>query len=306
MSVPQPPPVGRGLRRATVDTVTRVARGTRLASGRGDSRNGRHVGPIRMRYGPARGQRADLWLPAPPPAQLIARPAGAGVPVVVLLHGGFWAWPYTKVLMTGLARDVRARGWAAWNVEYRRLGRLGGDGGYPATFDDVAAAVDHLARLPEAIGDRLDLTRVVLCGHSAGGTLALWAAGQTGGAVAIRGAIGLAPVADLAEAERRGIGGAAIARLLGGRAKERPERYAACSPAERGPCPVPVVLVHGRKDATVPVGMSEEHVARQQQAGGDAELVVVDATHRSLLRHRGPGWVAVTRRIATLSEHDVT
>ena len=38
--------------------------------------------------------------------------------------------------------DLAKRGWAAWNIEYRRLGN---GGGWPATFADVAAAVDHLS-----------------------------------------------------------------------------------------------------------------------------------------------------------------
>src|SRR5262245_61264123 len=91
------------------------------------------------------------------------------LPVVVLLHGGFWRGRYGKVLMRPLARAVVANGWAAWNVEYRRVGRLGGGGGWPDTLTDVAAAVDALAAQPG-----VDLDRVASCGHSAGGHLALW------------------------------------------------------------------------------------------------------------------------------------
>ena len=228
------------------------------------------------------------------------------MPVVVLLHGGFWRWPYSKMIMTILARDVRARGWAAWNVEYRRLGRFGGGGGHPATFDDVAAAVDHLAALPASLRDRVDLTRVVLCGHSAGGTLALWAAGRRDCPVVPRAVIGLAAVSDLAVAERTGIGGSAVSDLLGGRADERPDGYAACSPSSRVPSPVPVILVHGRTDDTVPLAMSEEHVHRERAAGGTAELVVVEATHSGLLRPRGPGWQSVIRAVTTISELSTT
>jgi acetyl esterase/lipase len=119
----------------------------------------------RIPYGPGHGQVGDLWLPS--------KTTGV-VPLVVLIHGGFWRAQYTKTLMNRLARAVARRGWAAWNIEYRRVGALGGGGGWPATFQDVADAIDHVARRsPPSIAGR-----VVTCGHSAGGTLALWAAGR--------------------------------------------------------------------------------------------------------------------------------
>jgi len=93
--------------------------------------------PERHRYGSARAQYGELFAPA-----------GAGPwPVAVVLHGGFWRAQYGRRLMRPLCADLAARGWAAFNVEYRRLGRLSG-GGFPRTLDDVAAAVDHLAELP--------------------------------------------------------------------------------------------------------------------------------------------------------------
>ena len=94
--------------------------------------------------------------------------AAASRPVVLLVHGGFRQARYTKQLMTALAADVVGRGWAAWNIEYHRLGTPL-PGGWPATFDDVAAAVDHLGR--RAADHPLDLSRVVTVGHSAGGHL---------------------------------------------------------------------------------------------------------------------------------------
>ena len=73
--------------------------------------------------------------------------------------------------MTALAADLARRGVAAWNVEYRRVGQDGG--GWPGTFEDVAAAVDRLAEV-----DEVDAARVATCGHSAGGHLALWLAAR--------------------------------------------------------------------------------------------------------------------------------
>ena len=61
-----------------------------------------------------------------------------------------------------------------WNLEYRRVGNAGG--GWPGTFLDIARGADHLTAL--AVKHKLDLSRVIASGHSAGGHLALWLAGQ--------------------------------------------------------------------------------------------------------------------------------
>ena len=190
-------------------------------------------------YGDHPDQVANLHLPAGD---------GGPWPCVVLIHGGFWRTGWDRTLMTPLAIDLARRGIAAWNVEYRRVGQEGG--GWPGTLEDVAAAVDRLADV-----DDVDPTRVVTCGHSAGGHLALWLAARH------RLARGL-PGAEPARAPRRrdragrasatssarwrdGLGGGAVAGLLGVVRRERPERYAAASPAALAPLGVPQLLVHG-------------------------------------------------------------
>ena len=122
-------------------------------------RPGRRVNHTVVRYGSHHGQRADLWRPM----------CDREVPVVVLIHGGFWRQLYTKRLMHGLARVMLDQGWAAYNIEYRRVGPFG-QGGWPETFEDVSDAIDALADL-----EGIDRSRIVTCGHSAGGHLALWA-----------------------------------------------------------------------------------------------------------------------------------
>ena len=117
----------------------------------------------REAYGDHPQQRAELHLSDGP----------GPYPVVVGLHGGFWRARRSLRYMRPACADLARHGWAAWNVEYRRVGRSEG-GGWPATFADVAAAIDHLADLDAP----LDLTRVAAMGHSAGGQLALWAAAR--------------------------------------------------------------------------------------------------------------------------------
>jgi acetyl esterase/lipase len=260
------------------------------------------MGPRRLRYGTRRGQRADLWLPA-------ERNPDGSLPVVVLIHGGFWRSPYTKLLMTRLARSVRSQGWAAWNVEYRRVGWLGGGGGWPATLIDVALAVDHLGALAG-----VDVGRVVVCGHSAGGQLALWVAGRrrlpagapgAGPLVLVRGAVALAGVTDLRRIAERGAGNGAtaVSRLLGGPPEQVGDRYAVASPIELLPLGVPSVLIHGLDDQTVSPSASERFASRAVDAGDEAVYVAIaGAGHRSMLDPRGPGWAAALvhlRRLLT-------
>lgn len=215
---------------------------------------------------------------------------------MVLLHGGYWRAVYTRRLMRHLAADVASRGWMAYNAEYRRVGLGGGGGGWTATFDDVAAAVDHLRHV-----DGVDTTRIVTCGHSAGGHLALWAAarhrlppGAPGAQPAIRpaAAVSLAGVVDLIRADALRLGNGAVTGLLGGRADHHADRYAQASPAALLPLGVPQVLVHGLDDTVVPASLSEGYVEAARQAGdGDAAYVPVPgAGHLDMIDPSTRAW----------------
>jgi acetyl esterase/lipase len=239
------------------------------------------------RYGPHRSQRADLYLPI-----------GAGPhPVMVLIHGGSWHRRYGRLVMRGLAGDLVRRGWAVWNIEYRRLED---GGGWPETFADVAAAIDHLRTLDAP----LDLERASVIGHSAGGHLALWAAGRyklpsdaPGGPprIGFKRTISQAGVVDLAGGYRAWRGGAARA-LMGGSPEELPARYAVGDPMEAIPLNMPVLLVHGVQDETVTVRLSRSYAERARAAGGNVELIEVEGpagTHRAHIDPRGPAWAVV-------------
>jgi dipeptidyl aminopeptidase/acylaminoacyl peptidase len=220
-------------------------------------------------------------------------PAGPGPhPVVVLVHGGFWRDRYGLELMEPLAADLVARGWAAWNVEYRRVGASGG--GWPTTAEDVAAAVDALADL----GAPLDLARVVAVGHSAGGHLALWLAGRGEARVPLAGAVSQAGVADLVEAHRLELSTGIVAEFLGGTPEEVPERYAAASPLERVPTGVPALLVHGAADENVPIGLSLRYAEAARAAGDRVDLVVRSQDgHFEHLDPSSAAWAAVLQWI---------
>ncbi len=206
--------------------------------------------------------------------------------------------------MRALAGDLRRRGWAVWNIEYRRVGN---GGGWPATFADVAAAIDHL----DGLDARLDLSRVSVLGHSAGGHLALWAAGRAklpAGApgaidgeplVRFRRVISQAGVCDLVGAYHEWESGA-VGDLMGGALEELPERYAVANPLSNVPLDVPVLLVHGVLDETISVKRSRDYAAAALAAGGEVELVEIegrDGAHRAHIDPRGVAWAAVTRRL---------
>jgi len=209
-----------------------------------------------LRYGALPGQEGDLYLPSRRRAS-----------VVVLLHGGFWRQPYGRDQMSAVAADLQRRGHAVWNLEYRRT--AGGAGGWPATFDDVRAGVAYLREAPSGA---VDLGRVTVCGHSAGGHLALWVAAQRRGLAADAGvtvcaAVGQAPVADLVAAHTLGLGRGAVGELMGAGPDQAPDRYAAASPAALLPLGVRQLILHGVLDDVVPLALTDAYVAAARRAG---------------------------------------
>jgi acetyl esterase/lipase len=241
-----------------------------------------------LRYGPHHGQTAEVWRPE--------RSAG-DLPVVALIHGGFWRQLYTKRLMHRLARAVVAHGWMAYNIEYRRVGPLG-TGGWPETFQDISAALDALAGV-----EGIDRRRIVTCGHSAGGHLALWAgtarrteptAPPEPHPVRVSAAISLAGVVDLVAAARLGLGGGAVQALMGGGPEEFPDRYALGSPAASLPFGIPQFLLHGTADTTVPASLSSNYVTQAREVGDEADYVPLPgAGHMDMIDPHGAAFDAV-------------
>lgn len=238
-------------------------------------------------YGPAVDHLGDFYLPATP------RPA-----VVCLLHGGFWRMPYGRDQMNAVALDLSTRGFAVWNLEYRRLGTEGA--GWPGTLDDVDAGIDHLAKL-SAQGFDLDLDRVIVAGHSAGGHLALWAGGRgPSRAVRVRAVAGLAPIADLDQAYALRVGGEVVAELLGGTPGEHPDRLRAASPMERLPLGVEQLILHGSDDAAVPVELSRGYARAAEAKGDRVQLIELPGTgHMEFLDPSTEAHAALCRWLST-------
>jgi acetyl esterase/lipase len=216
---------------------------------------------------------------------------------VVVLHGGFWRARYGKWIMAGVCEDLVARGYAAWNLEYRRLGPLA-HGGVPNTLDDVAAGTDFLATIADE--HALDLSRVAVVGHSAGGHLALWLAGRADdadAAVAPVVFIALAAVANLALAHELELGAGVVHQFTGGAPADKADNYALASPIERLPTGKRVVVIHGTEDETVPIVVARTYVAEARAAGDDVEFLEFGCDHLTLMDPRAPEWQYVVDRL---------
>ncbi|MCC3266187.1 alpha/beta hydrolase family protein [Arthrobacter gengyunqii] len=261
--------------------------------------------PQRLAYGEHPDQYAELTLPEDdegdavrsgnvPSGNVTSRKAGG---VVVIIHGGYWRSRYTAELGRPAARDLAARGYACWNLEYRRAGN---GGGWPETFEDISAGIDALE--PAAQKHGLDLERVTVLGHSAGGHLAVWAAGRTEAAVPVTAVVSQAGVLNLAEALELNLSDGAVRNFLGSSPDADPHRYRSADPMQRLPLAVPVTALHGDSDKNVPLSQSAGFVQAAVDAGSPAELRMVPGDHFDLITPGTQAWAAVVEAVADASE----
>lgn len=251
----------------------------------------------RISYGDHPSQWIDLSVPDS---------ADGPLPVAIFIHGGYWRDEHGADQGEPLIADLVANGVAAVNVEYRRAGRsrVHGGGGWPATFLDVAAAIDVLAER-----DDLDHDRIVTVGHSAGAQLAVWAAARPGlpdGApgsrprICLSGYVSLAGVLDLITGARDRLDNGAVQNFLGGEPDRQPEAYELGSPINRLPTGVPGVCLHGTKDRRVPYEQTQTFVAAATRAGDDCRsFTLVGTGHFEYLDVTSSAWAAA--RSVTLS-----
>lgn len=255
---------------------------------------------LTLSYGPLPEQVVDVRLPS----------GGSAAPLVVVVHGGFWAERFDRTHAGPQSAGLADAGYLVATVEYRRVG---GSGGWPGTFDDVALLSDTVPQLVrDAVGGRDEGGRTVLVGHSAGGHLAAWAAARhrlpagspwrRPSPLDVGGVVSLAGVLDLVTAQRRGLGDGAVGRLLGGSPRRHPERYQATDPSALLPTGARTVLVHGTHDEAVPVAISRAYSQLASAAGDDVALHELDGVgHFELIDPLSSAWPAVLAAVAHLT-----
>jgi acetyl esterase/lipase len=254
----------------------------------------------RIPYGPEPSNFGDLFLPA-----------GSGPhPIVLMIHGGFWRNRYDLEHIGHLCAALAAQGLAIWSIEYRRLGDRGG--GWPGTFLDVTAAALHLRNIAGPY--HLDLGRVIVMGHSAGGHLAFWVAGLAriprGDPLAVsdplelRAAISLAGVLDLKRAAELRLSSGATEELMGS-PSQYPERYALASPIELVPLGVRQFLFHGQDDDTVPFEISARYAEMARVKGDRVTWVPLPHTgHYELIDPESHVWPQLLDVVSESLRHD--
>jgi len=255
----------------------------------------------RSAYGEDSSQYGELRVPTPPGPH----------PVVVLIHGGCFKAAYATLRdLAPMGDALKREGIATWNIEYRRLGEPGG--GWSGTYLDIARGIDHLRTMSRK--HDLDLGRIVLLGHSAGGHLAVWAAARprvpvgsplyTPDPLPVRGVIDLAGPLDLTaniQQYEHLCRDTVITALLGGTPATMPERYAQASPIRLLPLGVPQVLVSGDHEDFVPMPFMKAYAAAARRVGDSVRIITIPrAGHFELASPRTTAWPHVEDALRSL------
>jgi acetyl esterase/lipase len=257
-------------------------------------------------YGEAALQLVDVWLPK-----------GGPHPTVLMVHGGCWQSEIAdRRIMNWVADDLRKRGIAVWNIDYRGVDRQGG--GYPGTFLDAAAAADSLSDYADELG--LAISPLVAVGHSAGGHLALWLAARrpaivrppspliprgspllVANALPIDSVVSLGGLPDLelaATPPGSGCGTEVIERLVGPPTLSSRNVFADTSVPRLAPLGVKQVLINGRQDRIIPTAYADSYAAQMRAAGDEVEVRMLDRTgHVELIAPETAAWAAAVEEI---------
>jgi acetyl esterase/lipase len=215
-------------------------------------------------------------------------PKGDGpFPVAMNIHGGFWRAKYDLAHAGHLCAALTSKGIATFNLEYRRVGNKGG--GWPGSFEDVLAGFRFLPQIAKHY--KLDSSRMLVMGHSAGGQLALCLAAHE---FTAKKAISLAGVVDLQTALEEHLSNDAVAEFMGGKPKEVPEHYHEADPMQISIPKATQWLIHGLADDVVPASYSRSYVQQKKQKGEDVHLLeVAQAGHYDLIDPHSVAWAKV-------------
>ncbi|NIZ93447.1 alpha/beta hydrolase family protein [Kineococcus rubinsiae] len=227
------------------------------------------------RYGEHPRQVSDLWLPEG------ERRDG----LVALVHGGAWQVGTDRSNVDNIVADLVGRGFPVLNLDYRGVDD---GGGWTGTFTDVATALDQAAEAADAQG--VNAGRTLLLGHSAGGHLAMWAAARRR---LPSGAPGADPrVVPVFAGSMSGVlrpttlaaQDPNVVNVFGGTPEEVDDRYAVGDPSRLVPLGMPVFVLHGTADETVPYSQAQEFTDLAVAAGDQVDLQLMEgASHEDPL-----------------------
>lgn len=196
------------------------------------------------------------------------------------------------------------------SIEYRRLDQPGG--GWPNTYLDVGKAADLLRAL--ATPYHLDLGRVVIVGHSAGGHLAMWSAARSrlprssalymADPLSVRGVMDLAGPLDLTsniQGYESLCNDHVITKLMDGTPTSVPEHYAQASPMKLLPLGVRQVVVLGEYEEFVPRHLAEDYLQAARRAGDQTQLIQIPGVgHFEIASPKASSWPSVNAAIHSL------
>jgi len=197
--------------------------------------------------------------------------------IIHLFGGGFFAGNKGAGYIINDAKALGNRGYTSVSANYR----LQSQGKWPAQLHDVKAAIRWTRANAAKLG--VDDDKIVVAGYSAGGMLALMAAGTNGkpefeGTGGTPGAsskvdacIGVYPLAS-----------AEIARGLFAEGQATPENIAAASPTTYiGASFAPTIFVHGTDDTTIPIASSVDFFTKLHAAGVPTALTAIQGAHHA-------------------------
>lgn len=203
----------------------------------------------------------------------------AQLPMVVLIHGGFWKPQYDREHVEAMSCALAAAGWTVLTLEYRRI-----PGNPDATLQDIAAAIAAAPAVAAPSNGKM-----LLVGHSAGGHLALWAAARRA-APGLQGVVALAPAADLRLAHALQLGDGAVGKFLGTDPAARPD----VDPMQLPAPGVAVSIVQGSLDQVVPPAVADAYCA----AFPETRLVrLPDSGHFAVIDPASSAWPVILNEL---------
>ena len=99
---------------------------------------------------------------------------------------------------------------------------------------------------------------------------------------------------------RLGLSRDAAGELMGCSPEADPAAWAIADPAARPLPEVPLVMLHGRADADVPVELARNLVARARDAGARVDYREFDGDHYGLITPGDPAWEASVKALLEL------